>query len=352
MAFNGAVLASEHFGISRDTEDDWFDTILDVDTPLFVDPFLIFKETAGFWADSHARLIAHFNQAFLLIAQGNRDPKALPYRKAVRILEFREPRELCLGYTEQGTRGSGSGLILARLVAHAIGEAITRGLTNPNHFEELGILQEGIGSDRISDTACTILKPKLIEYTQTIAKQHRVPLAKHSVYAAHFDEQRLRFEHPYVELPTNPRTSGPLLFVPQRFLRDLPQLKKDDWWGFYQNEQLRDDLNYEVMGKVDRKTIVATARAHMDSVTRWAEARESSPPDPYDFDRDPKGVVQWETAASDFTLANPLAIEPPQNLAEFDRVILSVIEQFRLFIGVPPVSRTPEGFRRKTVARR
>lgn len=62
------MLATSHFGIARTRQDDWFDTILDVDTELFVDPFLVFKETAGFWADAHARLIEHFNHAFLLVA--------------------------------------------------------------------------------------------------------------------------------------------------------------------------------------------------------------------------------------------------------------------------------------------
>jgi hypothetical protein len=63
------VLASTHFGIERSRKDDWFDTILDVDTELFVDPFLVFKETDGFWTDAHDLLIAHFNRAFLLVAQ-------------------------------------------------------------------------------------------------------------------------------------------------------------------------------------------------------------------------------------------------------------------------------------------
>ena len=194
------------------------------------------------------------------------------------------------------------------------------------------MLQERIGADRISDTTCTILKPKLIEYTAEVAKRHGISLKKHRLYAASFDEQRQQFERVPVSVPTNPVTGGPLLFVPQRFLRDLPKLNKDDWWDFHENERLRDDLNYEVMGRVDKGTIVATARAHMDSVRRWADQQEGKPADPYDFDRDPKGVVQWEAAAAAFTRANPLVIEPPDGAAAFDAVIETVIEQFRLFI--------------------
>ena len=36
------MLASAHFEITRQKADDWFDPILNADTELFIDPFLIF----------------------------------------------------------------------------------------------------------------------------------------------------------------------------------------------------------------------------------------------------------------------------------------------------------------------
>jgi hypothetical protein len=326
------MLASSYFGISRTVEDDWFDTILDVDTELFVDPFTIFRETDGLWAEAHDALIEHFNRAFILIAEGSRNPSTIAYKKALALLEFKEPRELCLGYTAKGTRGSGSGGKLAKLMADAIVAAISRGLDHPRHFEELGILQERIGADRISDTTSTILKPKLIEYTQEIAHRHGLSLDHHRIYASEFDADRQRFVSAAVDIPTNPISKGPLLFVPARFLDELPTLNADDWWASYENERLRTDLDYEVMGKVDKATIVATAREHMDSVRAWAEAREGSPAQPYDLSRDPKGVVQWETAAASFTAENPLAIAPAQTPDEFDAAIEQMIDRFRLFV--------------------
>ena len=326
------VLASDTFGIERGADDDWFDTILDVDTELFVDPFLVFKESNGFWADAHDRLIAHFNRAFILIAEGNRDPDTLAYKKALALLEFREPRELCLGYTAKGTRGSGSGGKLGRLMATAIAAAIERGLEHPQHFEELGILQERIGADRISDATCTILKPRLIEYTQAIAARHNLKLDNHRLYAADFDEERQRFMHAVVEVPTNPATNGPLLFVPERFLDSLPKLNAENWWYSDENAQLRTDLDYEIMDKVEKSKIVEIARGHIDAVRAWTASQEQSPATPYDLGNDPKGVVQWEAASTTFTQANPLALAPPQSPQEFDDVIEKVIDKFRLFV--------------------
>jgi hypothetical protein len=326
------MLASTHFDITRTEDDDWFDTILDVDTELFVDPFLVFKETAGLWSDSHQALITHFERAFVLVAEGNSVPASVAYRKAEGLLLFKEPRELCLGYTARGTRGAGSGSGFAKLIAAAIADAIARGLENPAHFEELGILRTGIGPDRISDATCTILKPKLIEYTQEIAARHRIPVESHKIYAGSFDAQRQRFRSPTVELPTNPSTGDALLFVPERFLEELPQINAEAWWDYYEASCLREDVNYEIMGSVDKGKIAAAARENPESVREWAQAQEEQPAHPYDLSRDRKGVVQWERAANEFTSENPLAITPPTDEAEFETVIERIIEKFRLFI--------------------
>src|SRR6266542_5008265 len=101
---------SQAFDVTRSQADDWFDPILDTDTKLFVDPFLIFQDADVFWRGAHDRLIEHFNVCFTLIAKGNRDRRTVPYRKALALLHFPEPREFCLGYTEQGTKGAGGGV--------------------------------------------------------------------------------------------------------------------------------------------------------------------------------------------------------------------------------------------------
>ena len=326
------MLASAHFGIARTAADDWFDPILDHDTKLFVDPFLVFRERLGPWAGAHDEIVAHFNQAFLLVAQGNRAPDSLPYKKAVDILIFREPKELCLGYTPRGTAGLGSGFGFAKLIATAIADAIERGLAHPRHFEELGILQKGIGSDRISDIACTVLKRRLIEYTQGIARRHALPMARHRLYASGFDGVRLRWQSDEVEALTNPVSGGPLLLAPERFLRDLPVLNADDWWDHYENERLRQDVNYHIMGRVDKATIIAAARRDPEAVRRWTEIREGEPAEPYDIARDKRGVWQWEPHATAYAREHPLQLRPAASAEEFNGVIDMVTARFKHFV--------------------
>ena len=326
------MLASAHFKIKRGKQDDWFDPILDADTELFVDPFLIFKEARGFWVGAHPDIVRHFDRAFVEIAKGNLNPKTLAYQKALALLLFKEPKEFCLGYTSSGTSGLGSGSHFADSIADAICQAIRRGLEHPHHFEELGILNEGIGADRISDITCTILKARFVRYTQEIARRHNVKMARHHIFAASLDTHRQRWESPEVMVPTNPFTGGPLLFAPNRFLRDLPVLNARDWWNAFENERLRQDLNYEIMGNVDKATIVAAARENPDVVRTWTMKKEGEPADAYDFVRDPKGVWQWDAATTTYVTTHPVKLTPPSNEAEFHEAIEKIIHAYQLFI--------------------
>ena len=293
---------------------------------------LHFSDRNRFWAGAHDSLIEHFDAAFKLIAESGRKPESLAYRKAVHLLTFREPRELCLGYTAKGTGGAGGGKGYALGMAAAISDAIKRGLEHPRHFEELGVLNEGIGADRISDITCTILKPYLIRYTQQVAERHGITLHEHSLFASGFDTARQRWSTDPVQLPTNPSTGGPLLLVPHRFLRELPVLNADDWFEFYENEMLREDVNYELMRDVDKKTIIQIAREHPEMVRNWTEASEKREASAYDFARDPKGVWGWDKATSSFTEANPLVIPPPGSFGDFLGITASIIRQYSLFI--------------------
>ena len=53
-------------------------------------------------------------------------------------------------------------------MADGIAVALAAGLDNPEHIEEIGILNVGIGADRISDAVCNVLKRRLIAYTQIL----------------------------------------------------------------------------------------------------------------------------------------------------------------------------------------
>ncbi len=326
------MLFSTAFALTPGPEDDWFDSIVETDTKLFVDPFLIFQESDGFWVKGHDLLMERFNKAFTLVAEGYDNHKSIAYQKALALLKFKEPREFCLGFTAFGTGGLGGSDIYAGAIADAMEEAIKRGLKDLKHFEELGILNEGIGPDRISDLTCTFLKSHFVAYTQSVCKRLGVAMSPQKIYASTFDADRDRWVAGEVLAPVNPANGRPLLLVPGRFLRWLPTLNANDWFDWYESEQIKLDLNYKVMGTVDKKTIVAIARRAPRYVQQYSVVRESAPPSPYNLASDPAGVYGWSAAATEFVAENPITLPQAADEEEFLKAIDKLVDQFQLYI--------------------
>jgi hypothetical protein len=141
---------------------DCFDPILIADTELFVDPFAVFEETEGFFSNSFEKMLRFFNQAFILAANANRDSKTISYKKLESMLMFPEINELGLGYSNTNA-GAGASRHFCKQMICAIYRSIDQGLMGYKHFEEIGIFEEGIGCDRISDITCNILKEEFID---------------------------------------------------------------------------------------------------------------------------------------------------------------------------------------------
>ena len=327
------MLFSAEKNIQISDMDDWLDPILNADTAVFVDPFLIFKEPdESPWGSAHETLVNHFNRCFMLLAESDCRPESLGFKKAVAMLTLHEPVEFCLGYTSLGTRGAGGGHGYAKSIALAMCDAIRRGRENIRHFEELGIFNEGIGADRISDFTCNILKSWFIEYTKKTAARHELQVQEITVPAASIDATRLRWQKETHTLPINPFNGEAVLLVPKRFLRDLPQIEKTDWWDWHQNEMIRQDVNYEILTNVDKSFIVRKARENPESVEAYLNVKESQAADPYDFERDPKGAWVWEPEARNFVNRNPQEFDQPETEGQFERVVGLIVDQFRRFI--------------------
>ncbi|PCC26631.1 hypothetical protein CIK75_02095 [Glutamicibacter sp. BW78] len=322
---------SEQFGVERTEQDDWFDPHLTVDTKLFIDPILLL-EAGGEWAAAHSELIAHFVHCYKLVAKAT-GTTSVSAKAARRLLTFPEPYELGLGYTAVGTRGSGSGDQFAARMADGIAVAIAAGLTQPEHIEEIGILNEGVGADRISDATANVIKSRLITYTQEIAKRHGIALERHKVQHARVTLDSARWHDEEVDLPTNPDSGRPLILVPNFLLNKLPTLNAEDWFSSHLNDDIRLSLNLKVGQAVSKADIVGCARRHPGRVRDWA--REQTSRDDlvgYDFGNDPLGVVLWDREPSQFAVEHPLhaqAVKTPEDLVA---LIAQVIEQFRQFV--------------------
>ena len=325
---------STTFGIVRTPSDDWFDPDLALDTRLFLDPFLLLSSESKsdiLWQPAHAQLIEHFARCYEVIARAGYEG-TLSEQIVLSLLRFPEPAELCLGYAGSGTLGSGSGQANARLIRGSIVAAIAAGLNRPEHIEEIGILNEGIGADRISDAACNVLKPTIIEYTKTVAARHDLPVASLRVRKARCNLRTGRWIDEHHDLPRNPNTGGAVLLVPQRFLNNLPVLNADDWFYSTLNEDLRRDLNVEVGQRVPKRRIVEIAKRYPERIRAWAQQlRLNNEIRGYDFTHDPLGLVAWQDAGATFVERNSFAM-PVETASDLSQFVAELLKLYKLFV--------------------
>jgi hypothetical protein len=325
---------SEVFSVTNTSDDDWFDPILNIDTKLFIDPFLVFSTETGIFIGSHDEIISFFNNVFLLVAESRGNPNSVPWKKAENLLRIREVSELCLGYTKFGVRGSAAGSKLALDMTEAIYEVIKRGKKEISHFEEIGIIKEGIGADRISDITAAILKQKLIQYTQSACIKHKIPLVRKKFIQGYFNKEFLNWMPVDADLPMNPYSNKAILLTPKNHLRQLPTINLDGFWDYCyhnENESIRNDFSYDIQKNVDKSTIIEFARKHPEIREKYLEITEALPPDPYNFTIDNKGFIRWYNASRDYSKSHPLPL-PIDSIDTFLEAIKKLIDEFGNYI--------------------
>jgi hypothetical protein len=324
---------SEHFGITPDAGDDWFDLLLTADTRLFVDPFRVYAAGNGPFTGAHDEIIAFFQRVMALLASSGLQPGTAHFQAAERLLLFPEPAEYCLGFGETPL-GIGSGKLLRNAMVRAAALTINEGREDIRHFEEMVLFQESIGPDRVSDIVCNVLKARFIAYTQQVCNRHGLTTQLVAVPHAGCDLDGARWDDQAVELPLNPYTGRAVLLVPKRFLRHLPIVMSDGFWDYAfvnYGEQIRAEFNYDVAQKIKGKEVARLARQHPDMARSYIRHFEDGTPGAYDVGRDPRGVVRWYEAGLELS-TSARTMSPPADAAEFCAFVRHLLEEYRWIV--------------------
>lgn len=153
------ITFSEQFNISKEVLEitGVFDVILDIDTRVFIDPALLELCTEPEFLDARKKVEKYFSDIITLLRHSKSQTDM--YRKrAERMLTFTELSGTCFGYSQNGTGGNAIGSVLRKTILNTIQDLMTEGDTDPVLFELLGVFQEGIGCDRVSDLITFILR--------------------------------------------------------------------------------------------------------------------------------------------------------------------------------------------------
>ena len=323
---------SEHFGIEVTSETEWFDPLLNLDTKLFVDPFLIYDQEFEEFVGSHDAITAFFNQQFESIAEtkGNRSSRV--WKRTETNLLFPEIEELCLGYTSEGTGGLGSGKEVARAIASAIWRAIDTGVHDLRHFEEVQLFQKGINRDRISDATALMLFDRFAKYTER--QTQNIPRKNKTFKRTRYCTEKKRWIAHTFQLPINPFNNKAVLLCPKIYLRPDPTINADSFWDYVRfNEPviLLSEFCEDIVSHLNKEEIIRIATRYPDARDRYIDFQEDEGAAPYDYARDPKGLIEWYSKTRDWVgRENPkLGFSDEETFFNF---VQAMIETFRNYV--------------------
>ena len=234
-----------------------------------------------------------------------------------------------------GTAVAGTARKFAGAIASALEAAIRAGLEEITHFEEVGILQEGIGADRISDITANLLRRRLAQYTAEVCERHGVETEVHRYGRGHFDATAGKWTPLQARLPLNPYNQRPVMLVPQFFLRDLPTINGQAFWDYCwdnENETIRAEYNYDVSRWVSKHDIIELARKHPEFREAYITDLDERAAKPYDFAGDINGVVRWYPATVSYCRSHPVPLSQPDSPDGFIGLVEQLVSEYRHYV--------------------
>ena len=324
-------LFSQFFGVDSDelARLSIFDPILNSDTKLFIDPLLLRQSShKTIRQDAVAAFESYFGD-IIKILKYSKAHGDVPWRNAERLFTFREPRETCLGYGDRTIHGSAIGPELRARLMRTAKEIIDLGVNDPELFALLGLLEDNIGADRISDMTTQAVRPALIKFNTKVLPLLKVPT----------ENFRLGGEtYPLIRNPFEVDARTPVLLLPKDILRELPIAH--DWYDVAnaagRNEELRQRVNkrigdiWAIRTKKEKDEARRAALSSRQAFEALMEAVGLCDKEPYNPTADPEGHYAWRKLLTQIAEQFPLRIAKPKanTLEELERIVDTIIEAF------------------------
>ncbi len=304
-----------------------FNSFLNLDTRLFIHPDLLKTTRIPELKFSYAKMTKHFADIMKLLEHSQQKGDRL-WREADKLLKFPEFQGLCTGYSSSGTSGSGMGSTFRHTLLQTAKEVIDIGIKDPEIFELVGLFEEGIGCDRISDMVGRIISDDLLKFTSRVFQSLGVKAKPIEIGGASY------------EIPVNRFNGKPVILLPKDILDDLPDaFSRDDIDRICaKNTALRNRLNqivghtwFEQGKRLPKGKLKEFLLGHPDVLRELIKAFKTGKHLPYDFENDPAGEINWYHAASQFAQDYPinLTLQSHPSMEDIDKVVSDICNKFR-----------------------
>lgn len=187
-----------------------YNAFLDKDSLLHIDPLLLKGCDIPEFQNAYEDFLQYFRGFVTLTNAASSKSKQDRFFKAmIKRYTLKEISNTGLGYSTDNTHGRGISGALSIQLAESTYDIIKAGMTDPEIFCLMQLIEDNMGADRISDMTISILQKHFLAYTQRISLELALPTKQHK---HSYDES---FNVPFYN-------SNPILFIPAQFLCDLP----------------------------------------------------------------------------------------------------------------------------------
>lgn len=277
---------SAELGLQNEIDDiGTFDLLLDIDSNYFINIKRLKETRVSEFINSYNEINEYFRQiGILLLASKSENDRA--YRAALHMFDFPEVNGIGLGFSK-GKHGSGFGDELKKLIIHDAKEIIAMASNQPEIFHLIGLFENNVGPDRLSDMIARIIYPNILKYTTRINKEIGIIPSKYPHLK--FDDEGIMYNH---------YKNCEILLLPKDILHELPIAK--DWDDIdrvcRENEAIKAEIN-EVIGEQWGKIATHIKKEYIkkyifkrpNTLNRFLEKYREAKVEAYDFSKDSGG---------------------------------------------------------------
>ncbi len=307
------------------------DGFVDVDSHFHIHPALLANPMVPELADAYGRFEKHFRDIILLLDAANAaSSKDALFRAARDKLIFPEIPIAALGFAKGGTRGRAIGEKLAGQVAETAFQIVKAGIKEPALFELVGLFEEGIGADLISDMCMALILSDVLAFNDRIANRLNLSKTRTEIGSLTHD------------LPRTTDGSAVML-LPREILSPMPIASTWDDISTVAdyNEKIRREINRKV-GKtwgraaraLPKDQIKALLLQYPDLLRDLIAQYKRNPPPKYDYVNDPLGELIWFDTSQDYSRKFPLVLNnfDPSDHLSVVKTVTDICKHFKRLV--------------------
>jgi hypothetical protein len=304
-----------------------YNGLIDFDSRLHIDPALVSITGIQEFNEGKKKIVLYFTKILRLIKASIKVNDVF-WKNALALVSTGEGLNTGLGYAKKGTGGSGFGPKIANQILITIQAIQKAGVDDPEIFELVGIFEEKIGPDKISDMISIILKEEFLKYTQRISKELML-----KVFPCKTDKGNFN-------LPINNTTKEYFVFVPKSILNDLPIAESwsDIPFAASYSQEIKSSLNrivgdsWKELGKISKNKIKEILIEFPELLRDLLSQYKNRTRIGYDFNIDHLGELIWDIVGNDAINKNPLKLTTKVEDKNILDVVTIICNQFKKLI--------------------